>query len=122
MFTSFRPRFDRGVAFMFPGQGAQYPNMGSELYRTEPVFRCHVDACSEILKPHLGVDLRHKLYSPASNQPLIDTVLTQPAMFVTEYALAQVWESWGVHAESMIGHSLGEFVAEIGRASCRARV
>ena len=111
MFTSFRPRFDRGVAFMFPGQGAQYPNMGSELYRTEPVFRCHVDACSEILKPHLGVDLRHKLYSPASNQPLIDTVLTQPAMFVTEYALAQVWESWGVHAESMIGHSLGEFVA-----------
>jgi amino acid adenylation domain-containing protein len=111
MLTGVKQRSDRGVAFMFPGQGAQYPNMGSELYRTEPVFRHHVDACSEILKPHLGLDLRHKLYSPASNEPLIDTVLTQPAMFVTEYALAQVWENWGVHPESMIGHSLGEFVA-----------
>jgi amino acid adenylation domain-containing protein len=115
-FGSSRQYRNAAVAFLFPGQGAQYPNMGRELYATERIFREQMDLCSEILKPHLGLDLRHMLYPAAelleeSRGRLSDTVLTQPALFATEYALARLWMSWGVHPQAMIGHSVGEFVA-----------
>jgi acyl transferase domain-containing protein len=104
------------VVFMFPGQGVQYASMGAELYRIEPVFRAVVDQCSELLEPLLGLDLRHCLY-PAKGQEsvaqemLAQTRVTQPALFVTEYALAKLWMSWGVRPAAMIGHSVGEYVA-----------
>jgi acyl transferase domain-containing protein len=106
----------RAVVFMFSGQGAQRANMGRRLYETEITFREHVDRCCEILVPHLGFDLRTVLY-PANDQieaaenRLVQTAITQPALFVTEYALAQLWSSWGVRPGAMIGHSLGEYVA-----------
>ena len=104
------------VVFIFPGQGAQYPNMGRELYETEPVFREHVDACVGKLEPLLGLDLRTVLYpaeggEDAAAERLKQTWLTQPALFVVEYAMAQLWLSWGVRPSVMIGHSIGESVA-----------
>lgn len=107
---------ERSVAFLFPGQGSQYVTMGADLYRTEPVFREHIDYCAELLINELGLDLRHILY-PSTDQAehaasqLEQTWLTQPALFVTEYALARLWMSWGVTPGAMIGHSLGEYVA-----------
>jgi acyl transferase domain-containing protein len=106
---------ERPVVFMFPGQGAQYVGMGRELYRDEPVFRQHVDRAAELLMPHLGRDLREVIYprseaAPADDQ-LKQTFLTQPALFVVEHALAQLWMSWGVRPAAMIGHSIGEYVA-----------
>jgi amino acid adenylation domain-containing protein len=107
---------DRSVVFMFPGQGAQYAGMGRELYEHEPVFRAEVDRCAQLLEPLLGLDLRHMLFpSPeqteAATQQLNQTWLTQPALFVIEYALAQLWQSWGVRPAALIGHSIGEYVA-----------
>lgn len=104
------------VAFMFPGQGSQYVNMGLNLYNHEPVFREVVDRCAEILKPLLGRDLREIMYpAPGDAETaaisLKQTFFTQPALFVIEYALAQLWQSWGVKPQAMIGHSIGEFVA-----------
>ncbi|MBD2339551.1 aminotransferase class III-fold pyridoxal phosphate-dependent enzyme [Calothrix sp. FACHB-156] len=104
------------VAFMFPGQGSQYVNMGLNLYNREPVFREVVDQCAEILKPLLGRDLREIMYpAPGDTETaaisLKQTFFTQPALFVIEYALAQLWQSWGVKPQAMIGHSIGEFVA-----------
>ena len=101
---------------MFPGQGAQYACMSAELYRTECVFREIVDHCSERLEPILGLDLRLALYpapgkESAAQELLIQTRVTQPALFVTEYALAKLWMSWGVKPSAMIGHSVGEYVA-----------
>ncbi|HVR09334.1 MAG TPA: amino acid adenylation domain-containing protein, partial [Thermoanaerobaculia bacterium] len=52
----------RPVAFLFPGQGAQHPGMGRGLVRSEPVFRRELDGCAELLRPHLGLDLREVLY------------------------------------------------------------
>jgi len=107
---------NRPVVFMFPGTGAQYINMSFELYQHEPVFRQQVDHCSELLTAHLGLDLRRMLYPAEQKAELAATQLRQtslamPALFVTEYALAQLWMSWGVHPQAMIGHSLGEYVA-----------
>ena len=106
----------RAVAFLFSGQGAQYVNMARELYEVEPVFRAEVDRCAEALKPHLGLDLRAVLYpEPAAEadaaRQLVQTALAQPALFVVEYALAQLWMAWGVRPQAMLGHSIGEYVA-----------
>jgi len=105
-----------GVAFLFPGQGAQYVNMGRRLYESESLFRREVDECSEVLAPHLGVDLRSILYpsdaeAAAAHERITQTSVTQPALFVIEYGLARQWMSWGIEPAAMIGHSLGEYVA-----------
>lgn len=95
------------VVFMFPGQGSQYPNMGAELYQTEPVFRDTVDECAALL----DFDLRDLIYNSDTAEQLKQTRITQPALFVTEYALAKLWMSWGIQPDAMIGHSVGEYVA-----------
>ncbi|ETX02892.1 MAG: polyketide synthase [Candidatus Entotheonella factor] len=106
----------RPMVFMFSGQGSQYPDMGRELYQHEPVFRDTVDKCAADLEPHLDLDLRDIIYPDAARrdtaaEQLQQTSLTQPALFVIEYALAQLWRSWGVEPQVMIGHSIGEYVA-----------
>jgi len=80
---------------MFPGQGAQQVNMGRELYDLEPVFRETIDRCCELLQPHLGRNLRDLLYPAAGEEAaaahvLQQTAVTQPALFVVEYALSQL--------------------------------
>jgi amino acid adenylation domain-containing protein len=105
-----------GVVLMFPGQGAQYPGMGRELYRRYAQFRTEVDRCCDGLRAHLGFDLRACLYPGAADAEeagsrLAQTAYAQPALFCVEYALASLWMSWGVRPEAMIGHSIGEFVA-----------
>ncbi|MER7004172.1 beta-ketoacyl synthase N-terminal-like domain-containing protein [Dactylosporangium sp. NPDC000555] len=103
------PDTDRGVVFMFPGQGAQRAGMAAGLYAREPLVREIVDECAGLLRAPLGVDLRDALLHGAGD--LRDTALAQPALFTVEYALAQLWMSWGVRPEAMIGHSIGEYVA-----------
>jgi acyl transferase domain-containing protein/thioesterase domain-containing protein/acyl carrier protein len=101
------------MAFLFPGQGAQYAGMGAELHAREPVYRAVVDECAAILAPILGLDIRRVLHAndPAANEALTGTTLAQPALFVVELALARLWQSFGVRPDAMIGHSLGEYVA-----------
>ncbi|MEP7338448.1 MAG: beta-ketoacyl synthase N-terminal-like domain-containing protein [Acidobacteriota bacterium] len=126
----------REVAFMFPGLGDHYAGMAADLYREEPIFREHVDYCAAALKPHLGLDLRDVLYPPmtggapkqngssalrkllAREEPedeaarrLNQTFIAQPAVFVIEYALAQLLMEWGIRPQAMIGYSIGEYVA-----------
>ncbi|MBD2726430.1 SDR family NAD(P)-dependent oxidoreductase [Nostoc sp. FACHB-892] len=113
--THFQEPTQRSITFMFPGQGAQYVGMGKELYQTEPRFREQVDRCCLLLKPHLGLDLRSVIYPHESEKEVTEqlkqTSLAQPALFVIEYALAQLWMSWGISPQAMIGHSIGEYVA-----------
>jgi acyl transferase domain-containing protein len=105
------------LAFLFPGQGAQYPGMGEPLYREEPVFRETLDRCCEVLEPELGLDLREILYPGSEKrfeeaaERLATTELTQPGLFAVEYALARLWRSWGAEPAAMVGHSIGEYVA-----------
>jgi acyl transferase domain-containing protein len=103
------------IVALFPGQGAQYTGMGRELYAAEPVFRQHVDRCADLLRPCLGRDVRVLLGmggEPAAGDiDLTFTALAQPALFVVEYALAKLFESWGVRPAVLVGHSVGEYVA-----------
>jgi acyl transferase domain-containing protein len=116
VFTRFQEPAARSVVFMFPGQGAQYVNMGLGLYQTEPAFREQVDRCSELLQPELELDPRQILYpgegeSETATRQLNQTRIAQPALFVIEYALARLLMTWGVRPQALIGHSSGEYVA-----------
>jgi len=99
------------IAFLFTGQGAQYPNMGSRLFELEPVFRAAMERCDEGLRGHLSRRLIDMLFAPEPEQALADTGIAQPALFAIEYSLATLWHSWGVHPQASIGHSVGEYVA-----------
>lgn len=140
-FDGIRPAATSRVIFLFSGVGDHYPGMGRELYETEPLFRERVDACCDFLQPLLGVDLRRHLFPPqaaaakehtsvdlrrmaagararaANGYPGVDesglarTEFAQPAVFVIEYALACLLQSWGIRPDAVAGHSLGEYVA-----------
>lgn len=101
------------VVFLFTGQGAQYAGMGRDLYESEPVFRAALDRCADIARPLLNRPLLDVMFgaSEADRERIHQTCYTQPALFAIEYAMAALWQSWGVTPAAAIGHSIGEYVA-----------
>jgi len=104
------------VVFMFPGGGAQYTGMAQDLYETEPVFQEWMDRGLDILQPKLDYDIR-TLWLPeadaadAAAERLKKPSVQLPLIMITEYALAQLWMSWGVIPSALVGHSMGENTA-----------
>jgi amino acid adenylation domain-containing protein len=104
------------TVFLFPGQGAQHADMARELLASEPVFAAAFERCCALIEPLLGRDLRALILPDAgaresANVLLAQTCHAQPALFAIEYALAQLWLSWGIEPAAMLGHSIGEYVA-----------
>lgn len=104
-----RPR----VAFLYTGQGSQMPGMGRELFHSQPVFQSAVEECDAVFDPIEGARLCDWLYGDIAEHgsDLQRIGLAQPALFATEYALTQLWRSWGIRPEAVAGHSIGEITA-----------
>jgi len=109
------PKISQKPVFMFSGQGSQYPGMGKDLYQSNTVFRKFIDICAEQAKSILSLDIRDLMFGdkndPVNGEKLAQTALTQPSLFMIEYALAQAWLSIGITPEALIGHSIGEYTA-----------
>lgn len=102
------------VGLMFTGQGSQYATMARGLYAAEPVFRASLDECAALMDPLLAMPLLDVVFAePGSDAAaaLDRTEYTQPALFAVEVALVDLWNSWGVEPDIMLGHSVGEIAA-----------
>jgi acyl transferase domain-containing protein len=114
--TANDPENSLPVIFMLPGQGSQAVNMAREIYESEPLFRETMDQCAQLAASYLDRNLIDIIYPQEGQIAKSESLLTrteyaQPSLFIIEYALARLWQSWGVQPAKMIGHSLGEYVA-----------
>ncbi|MGW1865959.1 type I polyketide synthase [Streptomyces mauvecolor] len=101
------------LTLLFSGQGAEYLEAGRDLYRAEPVFRDFLDVADPLVEGHTGVRITDHLYQDPARRgmPLTDIRLAQPLVYTLQCALAQLWRSWGLTPDALIGHSLGEYAA-----------
>jgi myxalamid-type polyketide synthase MxaB len=99
------------LAFLFTGQGSQYSGMASSLYHCHPDFRRTIDRCAEIWNRRLDRPLLSVIFDPDCAAILDQTQYTQPALFAIGFALAEMWRSWGIEPQALLGHSVGEYVA-----------
>ncbi|QSJ15494.1 type I polyketide synthase [Nostoc sp. UHCC 0702] len=100
------------IAYLMTGQGSQYVGMAKELYHSQPTFKQALDKCDQILSQYLDTSILDIIYAKTeTSDKLEQTAYTQPALFAIEYALCQLWQSWGIAPSTVMGHSVGEYVA-----------
>lgn len=99
------------IAFVFPGHGAQWAGMGQTLLRREPVFRDAIARCDAAIKAEAGWSLIEQIATPRDTTRFDEAAISQPAVFAFGVALAELWASWGVVPDAVVGHSMGEVAA-----------
>ncbi|HET8662412.1 MAG TPA: beta-ketoacyl synthase N-terminal-like domain-containing protein [Micromonosporaceae bacterium] len=101
----------RRLAFVLPGQGGQWAGMGRRLLTEEPVFRQAVEACAAAMQPHVSWSLLDELQADGPQSRLDELDVVQPVTWAVQVALAELWRSWGVVPDAVVGHSMGEVAA-----------
>lgn len=110
------PENNGSIVFMYAGGGAQHPNMGKDLYESQPVFRDAMNECASILSRHVDFDLLKLIYPEpeqveAHAREMERPSRTMPTLFSMQYAQTMLWQSMGVKPDALIGHSMGENMA-----------
>ena len=101
----------RKIVFVFPGQGSQWFGMGRQLLAQEPVFREALEQCERAFRAFVDWSLIAELTADESQSRLKDIDVIQPTLFAIQVALAELWKSWGVEPDAVVGHSMGEIAA-----------
>ena len=101
---------ERRIAMVFSGQGTQWAGCGRALYHADPVFRRAIDAIEEHWRDHSDISLREACFS-APQDALNEVQLAQPVIFMLQCALVELFKTWGVYADCVVGHSSGEVAA-----------
>ncbi len=106
------------VAFLFPGQGSQYVNMLRALRDREPVVADTFRETDEVMTPILGRSISSYIFVDGdeaamskAEKELRDTTITQPALLAVNVALLRLLGQFGIQADMVLGHSLGEYAA-----------
>ncbi len=99
------------LAFVFSGQGGQWYGMCRELLRQEPVFYKAIERIDNIIREHFGWSLMDEFYAEPSESRLDEIDVVQPALFAIQVALGELWQSWGITPDAVVGHSMGEVAA-----------
>jgi acyl transferase domain-containing protein len=105
------PPRERGLVFVFAGQGHQWLGMGRELLRHEPAFRAAVDDCDAAVARHADISVREQLELDGQRSRMNEIDVLQPVLFTVQIALARLWADWGVRPDAVVGHSMGEISA-----------
>ena len=101
---------ERRLVMVFAGQGTQWSGCGRDLYEAHPVFRRAIDAIDEHWRQHADTSLREACFT-AAQEELDEVQLAQPAIFMIQCALVELFKTWGVYPDCVVGHSSGEVAA-----------
>lgn len=101
------------IAFVYGGQGSQYPGMARELFQSSTVFQEALSGALSHLEPETADQVLQILYGtdPVLNETVHQTEFTQLVLFLIQYALTRLWKSFGITPDYVMGHSIGEYAA-----------
>lgn len=99
------------MVFVFSGNGPQWWGMGRALLQQHSLVRAIVERCDHYWRPLAGWSLLEELLADEASSRMEQTEVAQPALFAIQIALAELWQSWGIEPQTVIGHSVGEIAA-----------
>jgi len=102
------PNRETELAFIYSGMGPQWWAMGRELLNTEPLFLSAIEECDAVFRKQAGWSILEELLADESESRMAETEVAQPANFVIQVGLTELWKSWGIEPSLVIGHSVGE--------------
>ena len=100
-----------GVVYVCSGQGPQWWGMGQQLLATQPVFRHKLEQCDALVRELGGWSPLEEMNRDESSSRIARTSIAQPAIFCLQLGLAELWSSWGIQPDAVVGHSVGEVAA-----------